>query len=984
MDAAAFVEKWKKSRRTERSAAQEHFLDLCEVVEHPKPGEVDARGFTFTMERKVTKSSGGRGYADAFKEGFFAWEYKKRGGDLEAAFTQLLQYSGDLGNPPLFVVSDMDKIEIRTHFTGFPTKSYKFDLSTFTASKNLNLLRNVFHNFEALRPEKTIEKITEEAAKELAEIAPTVRQKHQDPTRVAHFLDRLVFCLFAEDAGLLPNKVFTRIVEKYATRDATKISHDIGELFKAMGHGGDVYGETIPWFNGNLFDESDHLILDAFELEHIHKAAALDWSEMDPSIFGTLFERVMDPAQRSELGAHYTGFTDIKTLVEPVVMVPLRRDWDACRARVESLLPDPLDSDKGETLFPASTKTARDEAKGQIDAFLTRLRTVRVLDPACGSGNFLYVTLRMLKDLEYEVLVFSRRFDLPTITLDVGPHQLFGIEKNPYAHDLAQMTVWIGFLQWHRANGFHYHHVPLLQALDTIENKDAILDLTVPGFPTEPTWPEADFIVGNPPFLGTKKLRSELGDHYVETLFTLYGDRIPNFSDLCCYWFEKARLQIELGRTARTGLIATQGIRGGLNREVLRRISKTGQLFYAESDRNWVLDGANVHVSIICFDNGSEKVISLDGSIVEVINPNLTSLSDVSLASRLPANRRIGFIADVKSGEFDLPLREALSLLLLPNPNGKPNSDVLRPWINGADVVQRPKNNWIIDFGVDFELHESSMYEAPFRRIETLVKPARDKVKRKSYREYWWLHAEPCTEMRNRIEPLDRYLVTTTVSKHRIFAWIQPIVLPDHQLVAFARSDDYFFGVLHSKVHESWARAQGTQVRERESGFRYTPTSCFETFPLPVPTTPQHDLVARAAKRLDHLRSNWLNPPEWNKTEVLEFPGSVDGPWARYVHEPDSRGIGTVRYPRLIPKDAYAPDLAKRTLTNLYNQSPTWLDLAHRKLDEAVFAAYGWSPSMTDEEILAGLLELNLERSGGVAGAIEPEGSSKEVSEESD
>jgi hypothetical protein len=219
--------------------------------------------------------------------------------------------------------------------------------------------------------------------------------------------------------------------------------------------------------------------------------------------------------------------------------------------------------------------------------------------------------------------------------------------------------------------------------------------------------------------------------------------------------------------------------------------------------------------------------------------------------------------------------------------------------------------------------------------------------------------------MRNAIGPHARFLVTTTVSKFRPFVWLDATVLPDHQLIVFARADDYFFGVLHSRLHEVWARAQGTQVRERESGFRYTPTTCFETFPFPRPTPDQQSAIAAAAKELDDLRNRWLNPPEWTREEILEFPGSVNGPWARYLHDPDKRGIGTVRYPRLVPKDDEAAvKLKVRTLTNLYNQRPTWLDLAHRQLDEAVFAAYGWDPGIPDEEILERLLALNLERAG--------------------
>jgi hypothetical protein len=303
------------------------------------------------------------------------------------------------------------------------------------------------------------------------------------------------------------------------------------------------------------------------------------------------------------------------------------------------------------------------------------------------------------------------------------------------------------------------------------------------------------------------------------------------------------------------------------------------------------------------------------------------------------------------------------NLLPAPNPHGRPNSDIMRPWANGRDVVQRCRETWIIDFGWKMSLHDASLYECPFQVVKDRVKPERDKVKRKRYRDYWWLHAEPCAEMRRQIEPLERFLVTTTVSKHRVFVWMLGTTLPDHQLVAFARSDDYFFGVLHSRVHEVWARAQGTQVRERESGFRYTPTTCFETFPFPEVTEPQRSAISEAAAELDHLRNNWLSPPEWVREEVLEFPGSVGGPWARYVHDANDKGVGVVRFPRLVPRDEEcAKKLAKKTLTNLYNERPPWLQFAHRKLDVAVCAAYGLSPEATDEAVLAALLEMNQRR----------------------
>jgi hypothetical protein len=284
------------------------------------------------------------------------------------------------------------------------------------------------------------------------------------------------------------------------------------------------------------------------------------------------------------------------------------------------------------------------------------------------------------------------------------------------------------------------------------------------------------------------------------------------------------------------------------------------------------------------------------------------------------------------------------------------------PWINGLDVTRRPRWTWIIDFPPGTSLGDASLYEAPFAYLEEHVREIRATARSGDATGVaWWIHQRPRPEMREQIRRTPCFLATARVSKHRLFGWITNPTLPDCQLIVFARDDDYFFGVLHSRVHEVWALRQGTQLETRP---RYTPTSCFETFPFPNPTPDQAAAIATAAKELDRLRSNWLNPPQWTKTAILKFPGSVDGPWARYIRGPDSRRIGTVRWPRLVPKDAdCAESLRSRTLTNLYNERPTWLDLAHKKLDAAVFAAYGWDPNIPDEEILERLLALNLKRS---------------------
>ena len=951
MTVADFIAKWRHHELKERSAAQEHFLDLCRLVGHKTPAEADPEGRWFTFERGAAKATGGEGWADVWKKGFFGWEYKGPRHDLGAAYRQLLLYFGALENPPLLVTCDTDRIEVHTHFPGTPTKTYELTVEGLADPEQLAVLDAVFNGPDRLRPEKTVEGITEDAAGTITEIAQALRGRGIPPQRVARFLDRLVFCLFAEDVGLLPPKLFSKVIEN-TTPNPEQFKLVVGPLFAAMATGGNFGAERIAHFNGDLFQDGDVLDLTADEMRLLHSITGLDWSAIDASIFGTLFERALDPDKRSQLGAHYTSRADIETLIEPVVMQPLRLEWAAVRETVTPL----VDKDR-------ITPQGRTKASQILRGFLNRLHTVTVLDPACGSGNFLFVTLQKLQDLEKEVIVFAAS-TIGGLFPGVDPRQLHGIELNTYAHELAQMTVWIGYLQWVRKNGFGNPDEPILRRMTTFECKDAVLDLQADGTVAEPEWPATEFIVSNPPFLGTKKLRSVLGDAYVEALFGLYADRIPNFSDLCCYWFEKTRAQIEQGRCKRAGLIATQGIRGGLNREVLKRIKQTGEIFFAVSDRDWILDGANVHVSMVGFDDGSDPQRTLDGRAVSTINANLTAATDMTQARQLTENHAIGFVADVKAGQFDLPLREALLILNSPNPNGRPNSDVLVPWVNGLDVLRRPRDYWIVDYPSDTPRSTAALYEKPFGRLEEFVHPARKLVKRKRYREYWWLHAEPCDVMRASIKGMVRFLVTPTVSKHRIFSWLTAPTLPDHQLIAFARDDDYFFGVLHSRIHELWARATGTQLREVESGFRYTPSTCFETFPFPEASDAHGPRISLAARELDTMRTRWLNPPEYLREELLTFQASAGGPWAQSVEAPNADGLGTASYRRLVPVDEEAEvEMKKRTLTTLYNTPPTWLGDLHHELDRAVLSAYGLPENATEDAVLAHLLALNLQRS---------------------
>ena len=965
LNAAEFIAKWRKVELKERSAAQEHFLDLCRMLGHPTPAEADPTGETFCFEKGAEKHGGGDGFADVWKKDFFGWEYKGKHKDLDNAYNQLLLYRDALASPPLLVVCDLDRIVVRTNFTKTVSVAHEIPLERLGEPRSLEILRAVFFDPEKLRPGKTSVAITQEAAQHFADMAESMRKRGLDSAEVAHFLDRVVLCLFAEDIGLLPNQIFTRITEK-SGGDPAKFARFIAQLFEAMAKGGEFGLETILHFNGNLFDGATVPDLTADEVTRITASARLDWSSVEPSIFGTLFERGLDPAKRSQLGAHFTGKEDIDVLVDAVVMQPLRREWDETKQIVEALLTTGKKKPGAAPvqLSNPAKKKAMGEAEAIIQRFLTRLQSVKVLDPACGSGNFLYVTLQKLKDLEKTVILHSMDSGLASFFPMIGPWQLYGIELNPYAHDLAQMTVWIGWLQWLKFNGFGSPEEPILRAMSAnFQCKDAILDLSDPANPAEPDWPKVDFIVGNPPFLGDKMMRRELGDDYVDKLRAHFDGRIPGQSDLCCYWFEKARAHIEQGHCKRAGLLATQGIRGGANREVLKRINETGGIFWAVSDKNWILDGATVHISIAAFDNGAEESRTLDGKAVIKINANLTSAANIVDAHQIQANRDISYQGPVKVGKFDIDFETAVKLFREPNPHGKPNSDVICPLRNGQDITGRSREMFALDF-FKRSIEDASPYQKPFAHVIEFVKPLRDVSKREGRRLRWWQHGETGDAMRVAIAGLTRYVATTRVAKHRLFAWLPGNVLPDSALIIFARSDDLFIGILHSRIHEVWALAQGTQLREKESGFRYTPSTCFETFPMPKPTAEQEQAIADAARELNELRERWLNPPEWTREEVLEFPGTPGGPWSRYI----APGTNTVRYPRIVPKDdASAALLKKRTLTNLYNERPAWLDLAHKKLDAAVFAAYGWDSGLTDADLLAALLALNQARAASSA-----------------
>ena len=890
-----FVAKWTKVDFGESQASPELFLDLCRLVGHPTPveyGDHDA----FTLEKWVPG-----GFADAYLENRFAWEFKGSDSQLDSALLQLLRYQVYLKTPPLLIVSSFETIRIRTNFPGLETVLHEIPVTRLDQPENFIKLRNAFFDPNEFRPDRSLEDVTRETADLFGRIVEDMEQHDPDVGKLARYLNQIIFCLYAEDAGLLPEGLFTRIIGQHF-RDPVLFNQAVTGLFTQMATGGLFGSDQVPHFNGDLFNEVDTVELSSTALFLLEQASKKNWGNIEPSVFGTLFERALDASQRAQLGAHYTSAADIMLVVDPVVMDPLRREWDAVRQEVLNLL----------------AEEDRDTSYVRLRAFQQRLFDIHVLDPACGSGNFLYLALRSLLDLEKTVIDFAAEHGWPGLTPIIKPDQMLGLEISPYAVALARTSLWIGYIQWHQANGFPYTQRPILTPLITVQQTDSILDLSDPDNPCEPEWPPAEFIIGNPPFLGHVPFRESLGDAYVEAVYSLYRSRIPNSSDLCCYWFEKARAQIESGATHRAGLLATQAIRFQSNRPVLNRIKDTGDIFVAISDQDWVLEGAAVHISIIGFDDGTEPIHQLDGTLVSTINANLTAGFDFMEAKPLLENRSLAFQGVGKVGEFDISYDTATAMLNVPNPDGRHNADVIKRWVNGDDITKRPRNVWIIDFGASMPMEDAALYEVPFEYVKERVMPSRITNKVPWRASNWWMHGYPAAEMRSALASLERYIGTSVTAKHRFFTWFDSDVLPSNSVVAVAREDDFTFGVLSSQIHELWALKMGTQLESRP---RYILATCFETFPFPEPTGEQREAIAAAARELDQLRNGWLNP-----------------------------------------SNVSAAELKKRTLTNLYNQRPTWLQNVHDTLAAAVAAAYGWPADLSDGEILERLLALNLQR----------------------
>jgi hypothetical protein len=999
-----FIKRWKGVEASELSTAQSYVRELCDVLELAVPHPTAEKDYMF--ERPVTfrhgDGSNSIGRIDCYRRGAFVLEAKKlfkapgKGfdGAMLRARAQAEAYARALpageGRPPFLLVVDVGNvIEVYAEFsrsgatyTPFPdSASHRISLADLTKPEIQTRLKAIWLEPLSLDPTRTSAKVTRHIAIRLANIARMLEAAGHSSEAVAGFLTRCLFTMFAEDIGLLPRTsnnegVFVDMLKRFRDDPAT-LGHMLHALWRDMDRGGfsAVLTKEVLRFNGKLFKKPDVLPLQKVQIDLLLEAAQANWTEVEPAIFGTLLERALDPIERHSLGAHYTPRAYVERLVLPTVIEPLRADW--ADAQAAALL---LANEAGE-LEGKKRETKLEAARDEVRRFHHALTQTRVLDPACGSGNFLYVTLEHMKRLEGEVLDLltalgdsQQRLDAEGLTVD--PHQFLGIELNPRAAAVAELVLWIGYLQWHfRTRGNAQPPQPVLKDFANIECRDgvlayerAVVALDADGkpitrwdgitFKTHPVtgeqipdeavqvtqwnyinpskteWPQADFIVGNPPFIGAVPMRAALGNGYVEALRRVWSE-VPDSADFVMYWWQKAAEQARAGKARRFGLITTNSLRQTFNRRVVEQhLSATPalSLLFAIPDHPWVdsSDGAAVRIAMTVGAVGilpgklltvvdEEYVAGDDAARITLaetngnIHANLSVGTNVASTVPLTANTKLAYrgVTLMGSGFWIEPGDPLVTL--------EPRA--LKPLCNGRDLTERPRGVFCIDlFGMTASDARRS-FPTAFQRLMDSVKPERDARAHTSdgaaYARNWWVFAKPRPEMRNALHGLTRFVATTMTAKHRIFQWMSGETLPDQGLVVIATDSGSYLGVLSSQVHVTWALVTGGTLEDRP---RYNQTRCFETFPFPADdtglTSDLQACIADLAEQLDAHR----------KRQQAAHPGlTLTGMYN--VLEKLRSGE---------PLNAKEKTIHEQGLVGV-------LKSLHDELDAAVLAAYGWS-----------------------------------------
>jgi hypothetical protein len=849
----------------------------------------------------------------------------------------------------------------------------------------------------SLDPGRRSAKVTREIADSLAKLARSLEGKHP-PEHVANFLMRCLFTMFSEDVDLLPHGSFTALLGRLKADPAT-FTTALESLWGTMNTGGvsPVLLKKLPKFNGGLFAHADAIDLNADQIQLLIEASTANWKDVEPAIFGTLLERALDPRERHKLGAHYTPRAYVERLVNPTVIEPLREQWKSVQVAALQLAGDGTD------------KKGVDKAVKEVETFLHQLATVRVLDPACGSGNFLYVTLELLKRLEGEVLNMLQELTgtikLEYSTHTISPANFCGIELNPRAAAIAEQVLWIGFLQWQLRTHGHLHNLPepIIKDLHNIECRDAVLDYEskheqrdaagqvvtrwdghttkphpitgeavpdpdarVPVYtytkPKPAKWPAADYIVGNPPFIGTSMMRDALGDGYTQAIRGAYPN-VPDSADFVMFWWDKAAELTRTGKAKRFGFITTNSLKQTFNRKVLQHHmaqKKPIALAFAIPDHPWVdsADGAAVRVAMtVCVPGNAQGILLKVVQEVETANDDATEVTlqtqcgrifadltigpDVVGATELAANGNVSNRgSEVGGAGFILSPSEAKALGL-----GRLQGldKHILPYLNGKDVTASSRAALVIDlFGLT-EAEVRSRFPEVHQWLYTRVKPEREQNRSETLRANWWLHRRLREDLRDMRKGLARYIATPETAKHRFFVFIDNAVFPDNALVNIALEDAFSFGVLSSNIHVTWALATGGTLEDRP---RYNKTRCFETFPFPACTPAQQEKIRALGEQLDaHRKRQQALHPELTMTgmynvleRVRELEGLGSAPPAS-----DAAVASTLR----VDRDSAPPLNAKEK--KIYEQGLVGiLKQLHDELDAAVAEAYGW-PDLYEE-----------------------------------
>lgn len=1029
-----FISRWSNTGGTEKANYQLFLGELITLLSLPTPDPAgddnELNEYVFERRVDIDKPDGTstRGFIDLYRRGCFVCEAKQSGKTLDssgwdkamlAAQNQADQYVRALpqseGRPPFIVVTDVGRsIELYAEFTRsggtyvpFPDPGHhRIRLEDLRDPEIRERLIHLWTDPDRLDPSKHAARVTRDVSRRLATLARSLEQSGYAVDRVAHFLKRCLFTMFAEDVELLPRESFTTLLEKLKD-NPEHFSAALADLWRTMNEGGfnGALMEKIPRFNGGLFKDIDPIALTRDQIKLLIEAAKADWRFVEPAIFGTLLERALDPRERHKLGAHYTPRAYVERLVMPTLIDPLRNEWQTVQVAAETWL----------------QKGKPDKALNELTDFHHRLCQTRVLDPACGSANFLYVSLEHMKRLEGEVLnlirdLSSGQASLDTEGLTVDPHQFLGLEINPRAAAIAEIVLWIGYLQWHfRIHGKLDLPEPILKDFHNIECRDALIDFdarepmtdehgqpvtiwdgisymespttgelipdesgrtTVYRYinPTRAEWPEADYIIGNPPFIGNKRLRVALGDGYVDAVRKVYKGAVPESADFVMYWWHIAAEKVRNGEARQFGFITTNSLRQTFNRRVLEPHLNNGKkplsLVFAVPDHPWVdsADGAAVRIAMTVGAQGpaegiraevtSESSDDESYSSVEIkksrglLHSDLTVGANVADTNSLKSNSGLSHRGVIPHGAgFVVSREQAVSLGM--------DRDIqthrfLREYRNGRDLTQSPRGALVIDtYPLDAEeLKQQS--PAIYQWLYDRVKPERDENKRRAVRERWWRFAEPRRMLREAKTGLSRYVASPYVSKHRFFVFLDAEILPDDGLVCITLDDSVFLGVLSSRMHVRWALSAGGTLEDRP---RYNNSRCFNTFPFPDLTGAQGRQIGDLAERIDEHRKRQqkLHPD-------LTLTGMYN------VLEKLREGTSLTKKEQAIHEQGLVSVLRE----------------LHDDLDRAVFAAYGWDdladtlvgrPGATtplpdkpaeqaeaEEELLTRLVDLNTQR----------------------